>query len=138
MSSGASAQHLETQQFRETLQKGSKTFSFASLFFSTQTYIQVSQLYAWCRACDDITDGSTLGFNPNPKGLPVDRVDQIWHMTEAAIQGKTQGVRLEFCAFGRLVNEAQIPILYAQDLIAGMRHDALEQKCQTENDLLLY
>ena len=124
--------------FRETLRKGSKTFSFASLFFSPQIYTKVTHLYAWCRACDDITDGSTLGFNPNPKGLSMNRVDQIWEMTQSVINGDHAPNHPEFHAFGQLVQDFQIPVVYAQDLILGMQHDALEKRCQTQEDLATY
>jgi len=130
--------NAERRSFQETLQKGSRTFSWASLFFSHQTYEQVLQLYAWCRACDDITDGSQLGWNQNPRGLPADRVTLIWEQTLQAYHSPHIGQSAEFQAFGRLMKEREIPLIYAQDLIEGMRHDALELRCNTLKDLFLY
>ena len=43
--------------------QGSKSFRFASQIFNEQTRARSWLLYAWCRACDDVTDGQTLGHD---------------------------------------------------------------------------
>ena len=134
----ALAQGKASLSFRETLNRGSKTFSLASLFFSSQTYRDVSRLYSWCRACDDITDGSVLGFDQDARGLPIERVDLIWEKTLQAIQAPQLKNDPEFEAFGSLLRDYKIPLIYAQDLIEGMRHDALHRTCKTQEDLFLY
>ena len=40
---------------------GSKSFAAASRLFDPATRERAWMLYAWCRACDDLADGQTLG-----------------------------------------------------------------------------
>ena len=48
---------------QRTIAAGSKSFRFASQIFDLKTRERSWLLYAWCRACDDITDGQTLGHD---------------------------------------------------------------------------
>ncbi len=127
-----------TQESRNTLRKGSKSFSFATLLFSKETRESVYFLYAWCRHCDDVTDGSVLGFNQNPIGLKSNRVDHLQEMTHRAIREEMAPVEGPFLAFGRVARKYGIPSLYADDLLAGMRHDAQNTKIKDLPDLLTY
>ena len=45
----------------ESISVGSKSFRFASQIFDLPTRERSWLLYSWCRACDDVTDGQTLG-----------------------------------------------------------------------------
>ena len=46
---------------RETIARGSKSFSLASKLFDRTTRERAWLLYSWCRACDDVADGQELG-----------------------------------------------------------------------------
>lgn len=121
-----------------SLKKGSKSFALATLFFSRELREDVSHLYSWCRRCDDITDGSVLGFGQNSSELPSDRVEVLRKMSLLALQGKEEGLELPFVAFGRVMRKYNIPWIYADDLLTGMLHDAAGRSIETFNDLLLY
>ena len=56
---------LEAQS-REAIQKGSKSFAAAAALFDAQTRADAEMLYAWCRHCDDVIDGQTLGHGMSP------------------------------------------------------------------------
>ncbi len=48
---------------RDIIANGSKSFRSASALFDEKTRERAWLLYAWCRACDDLTDGQTLGHD---------------------------------------------------------------------------
>ena len=121
-----------------SLQKGSQSFALAAQFFSKELYTDVAHLYSWCRVCDDITDGSTLGFDQNPKGLPRDRVENLKRLSKQSLSGEEQGLDLPFVAFGKVMRKYQIPWTYAEDLLMGMAHDANGDEITTFEDLQLY
>ena len=50
---------------------GSRSFRSASRLFDRQTRERSWLLYAWCRACDDLTDGQTLGHDAREPADPV-------------------------------------------------------------------
>ena len=43
------------------IDKGSASFAAAARMFDRQTRLSVVLLYAWCRHCDDVIDGQSLG-----------------------------------------------------------------------------
>ncbi len=51
------------EEAQRTIAAGSKSFRFASQIFDLPTRERSWLLYSWCRACDDITDGQTLGHD---------------------------------------------------------------------------
>jgi phytoene synthase len=129
---------LQTQKFRETLRKGSKSFSFATHLFSRETRESVYYLYSWCRHCDDVTDGSILGFHQNPIGLEVNRVEHLKEMTHLGVREENPSIDTTFLAFGQVARKHQIPLVYADDLLIGMKRDAEAQKISNHADLLTY
>lgn len=123
---------------RTSIHRGSRSFSFASLFFSRQVFEDVAHLYSWCRFCDDIADGSTLGFHQNPAGLSEDRVAKLVENSKLAVEGTSDPSDLPLIAFGQVMRKYQIPFVYAEDLLKGLQHDAAGNKIETLEELLLY
>jgi phytoene synthase len=120
------------------LKKGSKSFGLATLFFSAATRQSVYYLYAWCRHCDDVTDGSTLGFSQNPMGLETNRVQKLIEHTQLAIKNPQAPLERPFIAFAKVMNDHEIPWAYAQDLLEGMSRDARGDLISNASDLRLY
>ncbi len=58
--------HSLEERGREAIQKGSKSFAAAAALFDAQTRADAEMLYAWCRHCDDVIDGQTLGHGMSP------------------------------------------------------------------------
>ncbi|MBS3746852.1 MAG: phytoene/squalene synthase family protein [Wenzhouxiangellaceae bacterium] len=53
--------HALQQQAEAVIARGSKSFAAAARLFDPETRRDVMLLYAWCRHCDDLTDGQQLG-----------------------------------------------------------------------------
>jgi phytoene synthase len=126
------------QNSKNTLRQGSKSFSLASRVFSKELREDIAHLYSWCRWCDDVADGSTLGFHQNPIGLPKNRIEILLQKSQQAVSGNFDGLELPFIAFGKVMRKYDVPWLYAEDLLKGMQHDVDGPTFETLEDLLLY
>ena len=116
---------------------GSKSFRFASQIFDLETRERSWLLYAWCRACDDITDGQTLGHDAQVPDNPDERIAFIRARTDEALAGKPTGL-VPFDALMTVAAETGIPASLPQDHLAGFARDAAGWSPQTEADLLSY
>ncbi len=117
--------------------QGSKSFRFASQIFDEETRGLSWLLYAWCRACDDVTDGQTLGHDAVTPDNPAERIAFLRAKTADALAGKPTGLAA-FDAFGTVAAECAIPANFAADHLAGFERDATGWTPATEADLLSY
>ncbi|MCJ8191637.1 phytoene/squalene synthase family protein [Sphingomicrobium aestuariivivum] len=116
---------------------GSKSFRFASQLFDEPTRERSWLLYSWCRACDDITDGQTLGHDATTPANPGERLDFVREKTATALAGEKTGL-VPFDALGMVAAECAIhPDLPAHHL-AGFARDAAGWQPESEEDLLSY
>ena len=120
-----------------TIAAGSKSFRFASQIFDLKTRERSWLLYAWCRACDDVTDGQTLGHDATPPSDPLERIAFLRRSTDAALAGRPTGIE-PFDALAVVASETAIPAYLAHDHLAGFERDARGWSPQTEDDLLSY
>ncbi len=121
----------------KSIARGSKSFRFASQIFDLETRERSWLLYAWCRACDDITDGQTLGHDAKVPDLPDERIAFIRANTDAALVGRATGL-VPFDALRTVAAETGIPADLPLDHLAGFARDAAGWSPQTEDDLLSY
>ncbi|MEM9357568.1 MAG: phytoene/squalene synthase family protein [Pseudomonadota bacterium] len=126
---------------RERIEKGSKSFAVAAKLFAPETRASAFMLYAWCRHCDDVIDGQTLGFNEaatdNPTGeTALEVVKDLEEKTQAACAGHAD--EPVFQALSSVCAKHQIPSKYPLDLIAGFQMDAQARTYQTIDDTLEY
>ena len=121
----------------KSIARGSKSFRFASQIFDLATRERSWLLYAWCRACDDITDGQTLGHDAQVPDDPEDRIAFIRANTDAALEGRATGL-VPFDALMTVAAETGIPADLPHDHLAGFARDAAGWSPQTEDDLLSY
>ena len=126
---------------RERIEKGSKSFAVAAKLFAPETRASAFMLYAWCRHCDDVIDGQTLGFNEagieNPTGeSALALVKDLEEKTRAACSGHAE--EPVFQALSIVCAKHDIPEKYPLDLIAGFQMDAEARTYQTIDDTLLY
>lgn len=145
MSENAQASALETQDLvafsRERIEKGSKSFAVAAKLFEPETRASAFMLYAWCRHCDDVVDGQSLGFKETstsgPSGEAALRVVQeLREKTRAACAGHAD--EPVFKALSLVCAKHGIPEKYPLDLIAGFQMDAEARSYQTIDETLLY
>ncbi|MEG3155861.1 phytoene/squalene synthase family protein [Sphingomonas sp. RB1R13] len=117
--------------------QGSKSFRFASQIFDEETRARSWLLYAWCRACDDVTDGQTLGHDAVTPDNPAERIAFLRATTTEALAGKPTGLAA-FDAFATVAAECAIPPGLAAAHLAGFERDATGWIPETETDLLSY
>lgn len=100
------------------IQKGSKTFSFASRFFGAEKARDAALLYHWCRACDDAIDEG--------RGSPEELREQL-------LEAKGPAAALDY-----LARKYGIPRHYPLELLEGMSSDANFQAPANLRELELY
>lgn len=116
---------------------GSKSFRFASQIFDLPTRERSWLLYSWCRACDDVTDGQTLGHDAHTPADPGARATFLREATDAALAGQPTGL-VPFDALGVVAAETAIPASLPHDHLAGFARDAAGWQPASEDDLLSY
>jgi len=119
------------------IREGSKSFRFASNLFDQETRERAWLLYSWCRACDDIADGQTLGHDAVAPANPGERLAFLRDATDRALAGETIGVA-PFDALRLVSAECGIPRRFIDDHLAGFALDAEGWRPQSEGDLLRY
>jgi phytoene synthase len=122
---------------RESIARGSKSFSAASLLFDRPTRARAWLLYAWCRRCDDIADGQDHGHGMTRVADPFARLHAMRAMTDAALNGEVVGDPA-FDALRIVAAERAIPHAWAHDLLDGFALDAEGWRPRTEADLYRY
>ena len=122
---------------QRTISAGSKSFRFASQIFDLKTRERSWLLYAWCRACDDITDGQTLGHDAVSVDHPAERIAFLRAQTDAALAGQPTEL-VPFDALATVAAETHIPADLPHDHLAGFARDAAGWTPATEEDLLSY
>lgn len=121
----------------ESISAGSVSFRFASQLFDLPTRERSWLLYSWCRACDDITDGQTLGHDAERVTDPAARIAFLHEKTAAAFAGEETGL-VPFEALRVVAAECAIPQAIAADHLAGFERDAAGWRPITTDDLLSY
>ena len=117
--------------------QGSKSFRFASQIFDRETRERSWLLYAWCRACDDITDGQTLGHDAVSPTNPDERIAFLRDRTGDALAGRATGLAA-FDALALVAAECAIPADLPADHLAGFARDAAGWTPANEEELLSY
>src|SRR5690349_15848147 len=92
----------------ETIARGSKSFSLASRLFEPAVRERAWLLYAWCRHCDDLADGQSLGHDMSRVQDAQQRLSQIRVGTERALADAAGG-DMPFEALRIVAAEAAIP-----------------------------
>lgn len=124
---------------RETIQKGSSSFAAAAALFDPQTRADAEMLYAWCRHCDDVIDGQTLGHEREalaPEEVQR-RLEGLYAQTRSALAGEPTDDPA-FAAFREVARRRAIPERYAIELIDGFAMDVSGRRYQTIDDTLDY
>lgn len=110
-------EHGQAQAFAAAaIAQHSKSFALASRLLPPRVREDAVVLYAWCRYADDAVDEAE---SPEAAREALTRLDQEL----AAIYGGQMQVQPLLAALQELVQRRQIPLLYPQELLAGMRMD---------------
>jgi len=111
---------------RTAIRKGSKSFYFASLFFSDQVKSDCWNLYRWCRYCDDRIDN----------GGTHDDLNDIKNKTLSALSGLSAPP--QFHGLGEVCKRYSIPMEYPLELLSGFEKDSRGHVIRDENELEEY
>lgn len=117
---------------REQIQKGSKSFAFASFFFSQTERVGAWLLYSWCRACDDRIDQA-----PN-REAQLAALAELERDTARAARFDETLTDPVFRGLAVVMRDFAIPEKYALDLLRGMRMDVEDREYQSLDELEEY
>ena len=109
----------------------------ASRLFDPATRDLVWDLYAWCRHCDDVVDGQTLGHERVAVPDRNVRLASLHAGTDAAFAG-TAPADDPFGALARVVTATGLPRRLADDHLAGFAMDTDGRMYATVDDTLDY
>lgn len=120
---------------------GSKSFAIASRLFSEDMRADAQMLYAWCRHCDDVIDGQSLGGDAPNADLTVAeraaRLERLISETKKALANEPSS-EASFEAFRYVARKHKFPEAYPLDLLEGFSHDIEPRVYQSIDDLLDY
>ncbi len=122
---------------KASIERGSKSFGQASKLFDPVTRERAWLLYAWCRYCDDVTDGQDHGGPMGAVDDPQTRLAFIETMTARALDGEMTG-HPAFDGLALVASECNFPRAYPMDLVEGFRLDAAGWRPQSPADLIRY
>ena len=117
----------------EAIQNGSKSFRAASRLFDPVTRERSWLLYCWCRHCDDVADGQTMGFGSGARGS----VETLREKTRKGLAGEPPD-ELPFQALAQLMAERSIPPRLIEDHLDGFALDETGWRPASEEDLARY
>ncbi len=122
-----------------TIKQGSKSFAKAALLFDPKTRQSVMMLYAWCRYCDDVIDGQTLGHGQQQlsKDDKLERLRFLQEETDRICKGESSALPA-FAALQEVVARHGIDRQHLMELLEGFRLDATEARFLTLHDTLHY
>lgn len=122
-----------------TMTVGSKSFATAAKLFDASTRRSTLMLYAWCRHCDDVIDGQTLGApaTPHPRDDAQARMAHLELETRRAYSGASME-EPAFAAFQEVALMHHIPPQLAFDHLAGFAMDVHQQRYLRLEDTLRY
>lgn len=115
----------KTEDLGQIIKEHSKSFYFASSFLPEKKKKAIWSLYAFCRTTDDLVDNNTLSS--------LDLVDE-WKEDLNSLNPKNEILS----AFKKTVEEFNIPIIYANELIDGCRRDLIQNRYKTFAELSGY
>jgi 15-cis-phytoene synthase len=104
----------------EAIRAGSKSFALASRLYDPATRALVWDLYAWCRHCDDVTDGQEMGHGRVAVDDRAARVGELRAWSDRALAGDGSGGP-PFEGLARVVAATGLPARFVHDHLAASR-----------------
>lgn len=141
----ASSEELTSEQLAahgaQSIAQGSKSFALASLLFGKEMRSDVHMLYAWCRHCDDVIDGQTMGGDAPDAALTPEeqtrRLEILRGQTLKALRGEPTG-EPAFDGFAAVAARHRLPRTYPMHLLDGFAHDVEGRRYETLGALMDY
>jgi phytoene synthase len=118
-----------------SIQKGSLSFSLASMLLSLKHRSAIHTLYSWCRWCDNTIDDIPKSESKDRKTFAIARLRQD---TDAALTGCYTQDNFVFRSLQQMTTAYKIPRRYFHDLIDGMEMDVDKHRYENADELKLY
>ncbi|MBL0419291.1 phytoene/squalene synthase family protein [Ramlibacter sp. AW1] len=127
------------QQASQTIANGSRSFSLAARLMDAHTRESTVLLYGWCRHCDDLIDGQTLGHEQREgtREHAAERLAQLQALTAAACAGRPSADPV-FQGLAEVVRRHRIPPEWLMEHLAGFGMDVHPTRYDSLPDVLLY
>lgn len=107
-----------------------KTFSLAARLLTQTTQAHASELYAFCRYCDDLADDA---LDDNQKRLARLKLD---HISYALSMSESDDIKLK--GMIELINHQNVPLKSALNLVDGIKQDLGTVRILNERELIDY
>lgn len=122
-----------------TIKQGSKSFAKAAMLFDRRTRESVTMLYAWCRYCDDVIDGQTLGHDSTLQTTAQMQAHllQLQQETQRICDGFDSDIPA-FAALKKVVDQHGLSRQHLFELLEGFALDATDARFITLDDTLRY
>jgi phytoene synthase len=121
-----------------TLAHGSTSFAAAARLLPAGARDSAALLYAWCRHCDDVIDGQSLGHGARPVAEgAAERLAAIEAATRAALAGSPPPVPA-FRALALVARRHGLPAELPLAHLDGFRLDVAGRRYESLDDLLAY
>lgn len=122
-----------------TIKSGSKSFAKAAMLFDRETRHSVRLLYAWCRYCDDVIDGQTLGHGLQTlsHAEQTKRLQALQAQTAEVFAGQPSD-HPAFAALAYVVSKHGMHERHALELLQGFALDVTGSRFETLDDTLHY
>lgn len=115
---------------RAVLEANSKSFALAARLLAPAQRDYAAVVYAWCRHVDDTVDEAPAGTHQAALASLQEELTRI--------EGGERSGNVIEDAFMQVKDELRIPMLYAEELVAGMAMDVEGRRYETRDELLLY
>ena len=121
------------------MQGGSSSFAAAARLFDDTTRESTLMLYAWCRHCDDVVDGQSLGHDAHALSREEGeaRLAGLEDATRRACAGEPSDDPV-FAGLTEVVQRHGVDVSLLLDHLAGFRMDVEDRHYATLSDTLLY
>lgn len=119
-----------------TIARGSKSFAAAARLFDPPTRRDVLLLYTWCRHCDDVTDGQSLGRG-RVRTASTAALERLRGDSLAALNG-SPGDAVPYQALAEIARRHPIDAELVEAHIDGFQLDVAGWQAKTLDDTLRY
>jgi len=122
-----------------TIKQGSKSFAKAAMLFDRETRESVTMLYAWCRYCDDVIDGQTMGHGSTVQTTAQMQAQLLLlqEQTQRICDGQDSDIPA-FAALKKVVDKHGLSRQHLFELLEGFALDATDARFVTLDDTLRY
>lgn len=119
------------------IRSGSKSFALASRLFDDRTRQLVWDLYAWCRHCDDVVDGQSLGHGPIGLEPQDTALAGLRRDTDRALAG-SDALTAPFAGLARVVAATALPGAFLHQHLDGFAMDVAGRRYESLDDTFQY